>query len=349
MRWQVKAAIQWVLAAVPGGEKVNYGLQRLRGAYTGAGAGRSAALLAERMKALDAQRSLAGATVVEVGTGWSGRCALWLCLMGARRVVTFDHVRHLRMRNLGMQVAAVRDRLGELAGLLGVEEAELAKRLAPFVDCRTLEDLKGTPIEYVAPGDATETHLPDASVDVYYSHGVLEHVPAEAIAGMLREAHRVLKPGGVAYHHIALGDHWAQADRRIGQVNFLKYSEGFWKFIQDNKISYQNRLRLPEYLELFEQHGAEATILAQTVNEQDIERLETMEIDGRFRRFSPEELAVSGATIVLRFVPSERPGERAGAAGSEGQYVSDVAPAEAASASPAGKRGAGESAEAAER
>jgi len=49
--------------------------------------------------------------------------------------------------------------------------------------------------------DATQTRFPDASFDVIASTLLLHEMPRPAILAVLRECHRLLKPGGVMLHH----------------------------------------------------------------------------------------------------------------------------------------------------
>src|SRR3546814_1107166 len=73
----------------------------------------------------------------------------------------------------------------------------------------------GGVIDYHAPADAASTALGDGEVDVVFSNSVLEHVPEAAIDTMYREAVRILAPGGIMFHPVHRGDHYAYVDRRI--------------------------------------------------------------------------------------------------------------------------------------
>ena len=65
------------------------------------------------------------------------------------------------------------------------------------------ETLAEVPGAEVQQGDVTQLPWPDGSFDAVLSGDVIEHlVPADA-AGMLREAHRVLRPGGRLILHTA--------------------------------------------------------------------------------------------------------------------------------------------------
>jgi ubiquinone/menaquinone biosynthesis C-methylase UbiE len=65
---------------------------------------------------------------------------------------------------------------------------------------------------YEMPGDfmladAERLPFPDNTFDVYYSNGVLHHTPETAVT--IREAHRILKPGGTVKVMLYHRDSWA--------------------------------------------------------------------------------------------------------------------------------------------
>jgi dolichol-phosphate mannosyltransferase len=72
------------------------------------------------------------------------------------------------------------------------------------------------------PGDVCRlTMLPDASMDLVFSSNLMEHLPSkEAAEQMLREARRVLKPGGQLVllgpnHRFLAGEYWDFWDHRL--------------------------------------------------------------------------------------------------------------------------------------
>ncbi|MGA9024825.1 MAG: methyltransferase domain-containing protein [Steroidobacteraceae bacterium] len=58
---------------------------------------------------------------------------------------------------------------------------------------------------HFSQADAAHTHFPDASFDVIVSNLLLHEMPRPAIMDVLRECHRLLRPGGVMLHHDLLG------------------------------------------------------------------------------------------------------------------------------------------------
>jgi SAM-dependent methyltransferase len=88
----------------------------------------------------------------------------------------------------------------------GTITVDLAERVAParvvgldaaggvLAEAAALADRRGVAVEWVT-GDALALPFPDATFDVVHAHQVLQHLPDPV--GALREAARVLRPGGV--------------------------------------------------------------------------------------------------------------------------------------------------------
>lgn len=300
MRWQAKVLVQFVLAHAPGGEKVNHRLQLAGGRHTPERIRGRIDEAVEFLTSIEPTFTVEGKSIVEVGTGWDGLHPLLLSVLGAERIVTFDHVRHLR----GEHAATV---IEELSRHPALDELEA---MAPGARARCealrgaadLDDLLSRArIEYVAPGDATDTGLADSSVDVVYDFAVLEHVPETVIEGLLAEARRILRPGGVMVSVIGTGDHYVSVQPSLTQVNFLKYPEWLWKPLVKNKISYHNRLREAQHLELFAAHGAVVEWKHSHLAERDVAAARTMKVDPRFAGLTPEELAIWRSDVIVSF------------------------------------------------
>jgi 2-polyprenyl-3-methyl-5-hydroxy-6-metoxy-1,4-benzoquinol methylase len=67
----------------------------------------------------------------------------------------------------------------------------------------TLDTLSEVPGADIVQGDVANLPWPDAHFDAILSGDVIEHLVPEDAEGMLREAHRVLKPGGRLILHTA--------------------------------------------------------------------------------------------------------------------------------------------------
>ena len=304
MHWRNKVYIQFVLAHLPQGEKVNFLLQKMNGRHNSQEAKGRIGKPIENVKFIRPHLNFEGSRVVEIGTGWLPVNTLVLYLCGAKEIHTYDHVRHLRLEVAQTAVEGLKGEVAALSDGLSLPKDVILKRLSVFDGARDLETFfKRANINYVAPGDASKTGLAANSIDLVYSYAVLEHIPEDAIDAINVEVARVLKPAGVAYHGIGLHDHYVSADKRISKVNFLQYSEAWWKFFVKNKISYHNRLREKDFIERFEKSGARITARLSKTDPRDLEALKTMRIDPRFSRFTPEELAVTGSEVILTYRP----------------------------------------------
>lgn len=297
--WQLKVGVQFVLAHVPGGEHFNNALQRWNGSFCEAAIRGRALGLA---RCLSEHLDVAGKSVVEIGTGWDAINALMLYLFGARRVYSYDHVRHLRF-DLAMNVVRqISKSAAAIAEIGRIGPSSLRNRIESLTRAANLQQLLNTArIEYVAPGDATRTGLLNHSVDVVYSYAVMEHVSEAVVASITQEARRILVRGGIAFHNIGEHDHYVSVDHSISKVNFLQYPEWAWKLFVKNKISYHNRLRERDFLRIFAANGAKVTNKESYVDPRDVEAVRHMRLDSRFIGLSAEELAVTKTQITLAF------------------------------------------------
>ena len=262
MNWKAKVALQCVLARFPFGEKANHLLQRVGRRYTAERLQKRIAEVRKTLDYLEAFAPLAEATVAEVGTGWELIAPLAMVARGACTVRTYDLYRHLR--------------------------SDLVRQIARMVPCDFEDAMRR--IEYHAPANAANTGLPSNSVDVFYSYEVFEHIPVDDVHQIVAESKRVLRSTGVAYHAIGLGDHYGQYG--VSNINFLKYSDRAWNFWVQNRISYHNRLREKEFLQIFRQHGACILDVRTKVSEIDVLALcNGFTPDQKFSGMTPEELA----------------------------------------------------------
>lgn len=300
--WKIKVLIQFFLSKLPMGEKLNYLLQRINKSHNEENTKKRIVDLSKSLRQINKHTPLEGATVVEIGTGWEPICSVLLYLMGVKTCHTYDHVRHVRYSLVEMLVRSIESELDEISKITHIPLSVLEKRFLNLKKSSNLDDFfSQTNIVYHAPGDASKTGLEENSVDLVYSHAVLEHVPKKIIYDLTIESKRVLKSSGVAYHLIGLHDHYSSFDKKVTKVNFLKYPEWLWSFFVKNKISYHNRLREKHFLNIFEECGANTVWLEHKIDPNDINVLRNMKIDKYFHGMSYEELAVYQTEIILSF------------------------------------------------
>jgi len=111
--------------------------------------------------------------------------------------------------------------------------------------------LKKAQIVYLAPLDATNSPLPENTVNCHFSITTLEHIPEAVLRSIFAEARRILKPKGIAIHFVDLSDHFSHQDDTISSINFLKFSDSEWNHLAGNEFAYCNRLRPAIILSFF--------------------------------------------------------------------------------------------------
>ena len=154
-------------------------------------------------------------------------------------------------------------------------------------------------VDYRAPADASETSLLESSVDVVFSNSVLEHVPRDMIAACFAEAKRILRPGGVMFHSVNCGDHYAYTDRSINQLHFLQYSDEDWE-LWNNQFLYQNRLRAIDYTDLARRAGFTIEVDTSMVLPERLVQLDAMTVHPRFAHYTRDQLAITTIDFVAR-------------------------------------------------
>ncbi len=302
--WKIKVLIQFFLSKLPMGEKINYLLQRVNKSHNEEKIKERIVGLLKAMRKINEYIPLEGATVVEIGTGWEPICFVLLYLMGVKICHTYDHVSHVRYNLVKMLVRSIENQLDKISKITSISLSVLGKRLSKLKKSSNLDDFfSRANSTYHAPGDASRTGLEEGSVDLVYSHAVLEHVPKKVIYDLTMESKRVLKRSGIAYHLIGLHDHYVSFDKKITKVNFLKYPEFLWSFFVKNKISYHNRLREKQFLNIFEECGAKVVWLENKTDPNDINFLRNMKIDKSFHGMSYEELAIYQTELIISWGP----------------------------------------------
>ncbi len=307
MDWRLKGAIQKVLGHVPGGERIHYLLQQRGGGLTNFAAECDMKVddWSIMMGHLTTSKvPIAGATLMEMGTGWYPTFPLCLHLAGAARVHTVDLNPYLKPE----KTIALAERLLErhvplIARFADREPAAIEARLREVWRAlrggATISDATGGGIAYHAPSDAANTGLAAASIDVVFSNSVLEHVPGAVIEACLVEARRILRGGGIVFHSVNCGDHYAYTDRRIDQLHYLQFSDAAWAK-WNNEFLYQNRLRAIDFTDMARAAGFAIEIDTSRALPERLASLDRLAIDPCFARYSRDQLAITSIDFVGR-------------------------------------------------
>ena len=304
MNWRVKGIVQKALSTTPGGTQINDILQRTVGGLQDVEATVDSKVvddwivLARQLRELNV--SITDAVLVEVGTGWFPVLPLCFALAGARTCHTFDVSRHLNTRLTSRAIARLKVHLPRIADTAGASLREVQERYDHLSGSAEIPGaLARAGVRYHAPADAARTGLGNRMIDAVFSNSVFEHVPGEAIAAILRETARILKPDGVSLHSVNCGDHYAYFDRSITPINYLKFSDRQWR-LWNNRLLYQNRLRPSDFLRFAEDAGLQVVHSQFTAKERLLELLPTLGVAEQFRQYDPEQLCATSIDFAGR-------------------------------------------------
>lgn len=300
MPWWVKATIEWFLARAPAGEWVHRQLQERFGELANPGQStRFNNALYFLKKARDLAGPLENLHVVELGTGWVPAIPVSFLVCGSR-VDTFDVTRLVQREMLPRCLHEIGLRTLAIAEAAGVLERTVCERFELIRDDMDFEQaarrLGGS---YRAPWDTCHLPFDDDQVDVVVSSLVLAQIPIEMLDDVLRETMRVLKPGGMAVHHVYLGDEYAAGDPRRSALEFLKYSRKMWDRYFNHSLKHVNRLRHADFMQRFDDLGFE-TVECETRVDPKNAPPEHSQLADEFGHVNRDELAILGSQVVLR-------------------------------------------------
>jgi hypothetical protein len=224
-------------------------------------------------------------SALELGTGWHPVVPIALALSGVERIVTVD-IDPLtdgdRAREALDLFASYLER-DRLAAILPGVQAARARRLLDASrglqrgDAQTLLAPLGIELEVT---DARRTGLAPGSIDFFVSNNTLEHIPPDRLRALVTEFRRLAAPGAVMDHFIDMRDHYSSFDRSISRLNYLRYPEPVWRLF-NNRLHYQNRLRVSDYRALVEAAGF--TIVAEHRTRGKPHEFDDLALDRRYR------------------------------------------------------------------
>ena len=252
MRWIAKALTKKVLSHVPGGDEIDYFLQRSLTKslpQNDASFLHHAEIATRHVNSFREHNamSLDQVRCLEFGAGWDLVSPLVFYALGIRKQTLIDI-------SLKVHLDLVNHTLHQCHRLF--EKLALRAPRADFsqlpVRLNSLTDLSGLGINHIV-GDLRTIECP-RELDMITSISTLELIPASDIPSIMQRCYELLRPRGLLVSTIDTADHYARFDRSITHINFLKYSPGVWS-VFNSPLYYQNRLRVSDHLRIMEQAG----------------------------------------------------------------------------------------------
>lgn len=223
-------------------------------------------------------------SILEIGSGWMPLMPYHFKVDGGCEVVhTYDINDHYQNKYI--------DQLNEhyrRAGRASFEVAQKGLHLPDFV-------------KYYPHSNVITASLPK-KVDIIFSRFVLEHVTPTDMLAMHRRFVKEYGSEVLILHLISPSDHRAFSDSSVSHYDFLQYSEKQWNRIQ-TKFDYHNRLRLPQYLEIFKQAGMEILHLeydSATPGTAKWEKYKRLKIHADYQQMTDEERTAGSINVLLR-------------------------------------------------
>lgn len=308
MQWKLKAKIQNAVSLLPSSLSYSayYWIQRHFGGLRRINPTTRIAAAIETCKRICEQgESLSDKVFLEVGTGRVPIVPIAYWLMGAKKTITIDLNPYLRSELLKESLQYIHDNKEEVLDLFGSflikERFNMLQEASGKDSCFSASEILNLcQVDYIAPGDATDTNLPEQSIDFHTSYTVFEHIPLEILERILKEGSRILKDRGLFVHRIDYSDHFSHSDKRISAINFLQYSDNEWNHLAGNRYMYMNRLRHDDFISLFESVGHHIIdIQPDTDNySQELLRNGSLQLHDKFKSKSKDVLAITGAWII---------------------------------------------------
>ncbi|WP_034059005.1 methyltransferase domain-containing protein [Lacinutrix jangbogonensis] len=156
-------------------------------------------------------------------------------------------------------------------------------------------------IEYYPNTNIIDTDLPK-DISLVYSRFVLEHVKPSDILKMHQKFYSEISNDTYVLHLISPSDHRAYSDSSLSYYDFLKYSKKEWNSIQ-TKFDYHNRLRLPQYLSVFENAGFDVVYLnydKTDASSDKYKKFKAIDLHEDYTGFSEEEILAGSINILLK-------------------------------------------------
>ena len=311
--WLLKACTQKVISWLPRSDSLNYVFQkhvtktaRLRPEWFDHKIDQAARHLRNWDKAEHQGRPH---RAIELGTGWHPVVPIALGLAGVDEVLSVDRSNLVRAAKvsavLRMFIEAADDgRLAERLKVQRPDRLEIIRSLAadPEIAAARLADLG---VAFLV-GDARGTDLPAASINLFTSNNTFEHIPPDVLLDILVEMRRLAAPGAVLSHFVDLSDHYSHFDGSLSPYNFLRYSDSQWRLL-NNRLVFQNRLRVPGYRRLFSAAGLDL-VDEDGYTPQPVADIESLRLPAALRDQSASDVLVTQAwfTAVVGARPRAR-------------------------------------------
>lgn len=225
--------------------------------------------------------------VHEQGTGWHGIDLVIFYLLGLR-VHTTDVRRLLNYSLIKMIVQVLVDNAERFP--------EYENRIHELADWRSLSleaFLDRADITYYVDEKFTFPNVRD--VDLFYSDSVLQRMKRADLQRYVESSVTAGSKSSRHHHRVDCNDFFSIRRKAIiPALYYLTIPEPLWEAITAKKMNYQNRMRMPEFLQMFEQAGWSTHTRGETSSEDYVDYVrEHREKIPTTKKYSIEQVAIA--------------------------------------------------------
>jgi hypothetical protein len=155
-------------------------------------------------------------------------------------------------------------------------------------------------IEYFPKYNIVKKDFPE--VQVIFSRYVLSHMNENDVDALHKKMKTELKKDSYVIHFISPSDLRQHGDRSLSSHDFLKYSKEEWNKVH-TRYDYHNRLRLPQFLEIFKKYDYEIIYLEyDNLNKGAVayDLFTKVSLHEDYQKYSDEELTAGNILVVLK-------------------------------------------------
>ena len=223
-------------------------------------------------------------SILEIGSGWMPIMPYFFKYFGdCEKIYTYDIVDHYSNNYIDELNKYFQEQFQK-----EINASSLGLHLPDF-------------IEYKPNCNVITSRLPE-KVDIIFSRFVLEHVTPNDIVEMHNRFFNLYGTDLLIFHLISPSDHRAFSDKNISYYDFLKYSEKEWN-AQQTKFDYHNRLRLNQYLDLFEKSGIEVVHIEHDEAVKGSEKynnFKALKLHSDYSKFTDKDLTAGSINVLLK-------------------------------------------------
>jgi hypothetical protein len=245
--------------------------------------------------------------VLELGTGLQGVDILLFYILGCSKIITLDHIMHLRKDLMTLAVDSLKKRLGDISKRFNQNVIALKERIGRIKTDGSLNDLLSSCKIFAYNGVVPKLeNIGNKSVDIFYSESCLQRIPMQNLNKIFEVLPLILSENAISFHRIDSNDFNSMYFKNLWRLNYLKYSDFIWSIMTAEKFNSQNRLRENQFISLLESAGLNTLYVESGRREKDIEKLENFPLAKRFQGIELEEIAIAHSKVISTKAPVKK-------------------------------------------